>query len=89
MSIWFEDHVVKGDPNYKNNLTLLERNNDLIDKYFITTSPTEIKSKIKKEKLHFLPIPVDPNIESYDFSEIKKDNDIFAISHGVNYGKQK
>ena len=90
LSIWFEDHVVKGDPNYKNNLTLLERNNDLIDKYFITTSPTEIKSKIKKEKLHFLPIPVDPNIESYDFSEIKKDNDIFfAISHGVNYGKLK
>ena len=90
LAIWFEDHVMKGDPNYKNNINLLEKNNDLIDKYFITTEPSVIKSKIDKNKLYFLPIPVDPNIESYDFSKINKQKDVFfAISHGVNYGKLK
>ena len=81
---------MKGDPNYKNNINLLEKNNDLIDKYFITTEPSVIKCKIDKNKLYFLPIPVDPNIESYDFSKINKQKDVFfAISHGVNYGKLK
>lgn len=90
LAIWFEDHVMPGDPNYQNNINLLEKNNDLIDKYFITTSPNVIRSKIVKNKLHFLPIPVDPNIENYDFSEINKEKDVFfGISHGVNYGKLK
>jgi glycosyltransferase involved in cell wall biosynthesis len=89
-SIWYEDHVMKGDPNYKKNLDLLEKNNDLIDEYFITTSPDIIKTKIPKSKLNYLPIPVDANIEEYDFSEIEKNNDLFfALSHGVNYGKLK
>ena len=77
LAIWFEDHVMPGDPNYQNNINLLEKNNDLIDKYFITTSPSVIRSKIVKNKLHFLPIPVDPNIENYDFSEINKEKDVF------------
>ena len=90
LSIWYEDHVIKGDPNYKKNLYLLEKNFDLIDEYFITSSPENIKSKIPFSKLNFLPIPVDPNIEEYDFSEINKTNDMFfALSHGVNYGKLK
>ena len=89
-SIWYEDHVIKNDPNYRKNLDLLEKNFDLIDEYFITTSPDIIKSKIPNSKLNFLPIPVDPNIEEYDFSEIEKNNDMFfALSHGVNYGKLK
>ena len=89
-AIWYEDHVVKGDPNYKNNISLLEKNNDLIDQYFITTSPDVIKTKIKKEKINFLPIPVDPNIESENFYEHYKTKDLFfALSNGVNYGKLK
>ncbi|WP_440634610.1 glycosyltransferase [Candidatus Pelagibacter sp. HIMB1746] len=89
-AIWYEDHVVKGDPNFKNNISLLERNNDLIDQYFITTSPDAIKTKIKKQKINFLPIPVDPNIESENFFEVKKTKDLFfALSNGVNYGKLK
>ncbi len=90
ISLWYEDHVMKGDPNYKNNLNLIEKNHDLIDKYFITTSPDIIKTKIKKEKLNFLPIPVDPNIENETFYESQKTKDLFfALSHGVNYGKLK
>lgn len=89
-AIWFEDHVIKGDPSFKKNLDLIEKNNDLVDNYFITTSPDVIKTKIKKDKLNFLPIPVDPNIENGNFYEVKKEKDLFfALSHGVNYGRLK
>ncbi len=89
-AIWYEDHVVKNDPNYINNLNLIERNNDLIDQYFLTTSPDVIKTKISNNKLNFLPIPVDSNIERGTFYEVSKTKDLFfAISHGVNYGKLK
>ena len=89
-AIWYEDHVMKSDPNYRNNLNLLEKNHDLIDEYFITTSPDIIKTSIPNSKLNFLPIPVDQNIEAYDFSMHKKKNDLFfALSHGVNFGKLK
>ena len=89
-SLWYEDHVIKGDPNYKKNLKLIESNHDLIDQYFITTSPDIIKSKISKSKINFLPIPVDFNIESGCFYESKKHNDMFfALSNGVNFGKLK
>ncbi len=90
IALWYEDHLVKGDPNYSKNLALIEKNNDLIDNYFVTTSPDVIKSKINSDKLSFLPIPVDPNVESGKFYENIKTKDIFfAISHGVNYGKLK
>ena len=90
LSIWYEDHVMPGDPNYKKNLDLLEKNHDLIDEYFITTSPDVIKTKISRFKLNYLPIPVDPNIEEHDFSSETKEHDLFfALSNGVNYGKLK
>jgi len=89
-AIWYEDHVVKNDPNYKNNLNVIEKNNDLIDQYFVTTSPSVIKTKISNKKLNFLPIPVDPNIENGKYYEVPKTKDLFfALSHGVNYGKLK
>ncbi len=90
VALWYEDHVIKGDPSYRKNLNLIEQNNDLIDNYFITTSPDIISCKINKSKLYYLPIPVDPNIENGHFFETKKNKDIFfAVSHGVNYGKLK
>ena len=90
LSIWYEDHVMNGDPNFKKNLNLLEKNHDLIDEYFITTSPDVIKTTISRFKLNYLPIPVDPNIEEHDFSSEKKEHDLFfALSNGVNYGKLK
>ena len=90
IALWYEDHVIKGDPSFRKNLDLIEKNNDLIDNYFITTSPDIIKTKIKRSKINFLPIPVDPNIENGDFYKFKKSKDLFfALSHGVNYGKLK
>ena len=90
IALWYEDHLMKGDPNFLKNLTLIEKNNDLIDQYFVTTSPDIIKTKIKKNKINFLPIPVDPNIENGNFYNMQKTSDLFfALSHGVNYGKLK
>ena len=87
-ALWYEDHVVDYGPNWKSNLELIENNNDLIDKYFITTHPSEIKTKIKKDKLFYLPIPVDKNIENLNIYENKyRYKDLFfALSHGVNFG---
>ena len=88
ISLWYEDHVVNNGPNWKNNLNLIEKNNDLIDKYFLTTHPDELTTKIKKDKLYFLPIPVDENIETLNVYKNKhRYKDLFfALSHGVNYG---
>ena len=69
---------------------MLENNNDLIDNYFITTSPDIIKTKINKNKIYYLPIPVDPNLEFEEFYNYKKTKDLFfGLSHGVNFGKLK
>ena len=93
ISLWYEDalgHRGKG-PNWNDNLRLIEKNNDLIDSYFTTTHPDEIKTSIKSKKLNFLPIPVDENIENLKLYKIKnKFKDLFfALSHGVNFGKLK
>ena len=51
IALWYEDHIVDYGPNWTSNLNLIEKNNELIDNYFITTHPSVIKSKIKKNKL--------------------------------------
>ena len=88
IALWYEDHVVNYGPNWKQNLNLIEKNHDLIDKYFITTHPSAIKSKIKSKKISYLPIPVDKNIENLNiFKNKNRYKDLFfALSHGVNFG---
>ena len=93
ISLWYEDalgHRGKG-PNWKDNLSLIEKNNELIDSYFTTTHPSEIKTSINSRKMNFLPIPVDENIENLNLFNVKdKFKDLFfALSHGVNFGKLK
>ena len=90
-ALWYEDHLIKGGPNAENNLSLIEKNEDLIDQYFVTTHPNPIKTKIPKSKMNFMPIPADKNIENleiYNSSNRYKDL-FFALSHGVNFGKIK
>ena len=86
--MWYEDHVAYYGPSWQSNLNLIEKNNDLIDKYFITTHPDALKTKISKKKLNFLPIPVDENIETLNIFKYKhRYKDLFfALSHGVNFG---
>ncbi len=87
-SLWYEDHVAYYGPSWQSNLNLIERNSDLIDNYFITTHPDAIKTKINRNKLNFLPIPADKNIENLNIYENKhRYKDLFfALSHGVNFG---
>jgi glycosyltransferase involved in cell wall biosynthesis len=93
IALWYEDALGhKGEgPNWRQNLTLIENNSDYIDKYFVTTHPDEIKTKINKKKMNFLPIPVDENIENLEIYKAKnKYKDLFfALSHGVNFGDLK
>ena len=93
ISLWYEDALGKNGegPHWKENLSLIEKNHDLIDSYFTTTHPDVISTKINKKKISFLPIPVDQNIENLNLYEKKvsyKDL-FFALSHGVNFGKLK
>ena len=93
VSLWYEDALsFKGDgPNWRKNLSLIENNHDLIDSYFTTTYPDQIKTKIDKKKLNFLPVPVDENIENLNvYENPNRHKDLFfALSHGVNFGKLK
>jgi len=86
--LWYEDHVAKTGPNFNNNLKLIEKNQEFIDNYFITTHPDVVKTSIPKDKINFMPIPADPNIENLKIYEIKnRFKDLFfALSHGVNFG---
>ena len=88
VALWYEDHVAYYGPNWKKNLNLIEKNHDLIDEYFITTHPDIIKTKINKNKINFLPIPVDENIENLDIykNKFRYKDLFFALSHGVNFG---
>jgi len=91
--LWYEDALGKrGDgPQWRENLDLIEKNNQHIDTYFTTTHPDEIVTKINNNKLNHLPIPVDENIENLKLYENKVNyKDLFfALSHGVNFGKLK
>jgi len=90
-ALWYEDHLIKGGPNAQSNLNLIEKNQDLIDQYFVTTHPDPISTKIPKNKMNFMPIPADENIENLEiFNNKNRYKDLFfALSHGVNYGKLK
>ena len=92
--LWYEDALSKKaqGPSWQSNMNLIESNSEYIDRYFVTTHPSDIISnKIKKSKLNFLPMLVDENIENLQLFNIKnKFKDLFfAISHGVNFGKLK
>lgn len=93
ISLWYEDALGKKaeGPHWRENLSLIETNNDLIDTYFTTTHPDEIFTTINKKKMNFLPIPVDENIENLKLYENKTNykDFFFALSHGVNFGKLK
>jgi len=91
IALWYEDHLIKGGPNYINNLNLIEKNKDLIDQYFLTTYPNSINTKIENKKLNYMPIPADKNIENLEiYNSNNRYKDLFfALSHGVNYGKLK
>jgi len=85
MSQWNEDPVMKGLKYSKQNIDNLNIYSNLVDHNFITTDPSILKNKIKKQNFHFFFVPVDNNIERFNVFNMKPKNDLFyAMSHGVN-----
>ena len=91
ISQWYEDNLTKEGPDFKKNLTSLKINFENIDNFFISTHPDDVSAKHRDVNYHFLPTPVDKNIEKLNI--YNNENFIydvfFAMSHGVNRGNIK
>ena len=88
ISQWYEDNLTFNGPDFEKNFSNLKTNFRYIDNFFISTHPDEVSRKQKKINYHFLPTPVDRNIEKLNIYEFNNHtHDIFfAMSHGVNRG---
>ena len=86
ISQWNEDPFISNLPDTSGNMERLKKFIPIVDHSFITTNPSVLKfPKIKNEFIHFFMTPVDKNIECFDVSKLKPQNDVFyAMSHGVN-----
>ena len=91
MSQWYEDNLTINGPDFQKNFSNLKTNFEYIDNFFISTHPDDVSQKNNKIKYHFLPTPVDKNIEKLSIYNLKNYTyDVFfAMSHGVNRGKIK
>ena len=86
---WFLDPLVKGGPDYEKNKKRITDKIDVIDKSFLTTSPSVLKF-LDKNKNFFIPNPCDPSFETLNNFNNHCDNDVFfAMSHGVHRGVLK
>ena len=90
-SQWYEDNLTSNGPDFEKNFDNLRTNFKFIDNFFISTHPDEVSKKLKKIKYHFLPTPVDKNIEKLNvYNQETYTHDVFfAMSHGVNRGVVK
>jgi len=91
ISQWFEDHLADTGPDYSSNRKKLLKYDEFITSNFITTHPSTLDFLKKKKNFHYLPIPVDKNIEKLKIYENKNQicDVFFSMSHGVNRGKLK
>ena len=91
ISQWFEDHLADTGPDYSSNRKKLLKYDEFISSNFITTHPSTLDFLKNKENFHYLPIPVDQNIEKLKIYENKNQicDVFFSMSHGVNRGKLK
>ena len=91
ISQWYEDNLSKNGPDYEKNSNNLKVNFNHINNFFISTHPDDITKKNNNINYHFLPTPVDENIEKLNVFDKKfHTHDVFfAMSHGVNRGDIK
>ena len=66
----------------------LKTNFKYLDNFFISTHPDDVSRKLNSIRYHFLPTPVDRNIEKLNvYNKKNYTHDVFfAMSHGVNRG---
>ena len=91
ISQWYEDNLTTNGPDFQKNYSNLQVNFNYIDNFFISTHPDDVSKKDSRINYHFLPTPVDRNIEKlniYNFNDYTYDV-FFAMSHGVNRGTIK
>ena len=90
-SQWYEDNLTINGPDFEKNYTNLKTNFQHIDNFFISTHPDDVSKKNSQIRYHFLPTPVDRNIEKLNiYNSNSYTYDVFfAMSHGVNRGKVK
>ena len=88
ISQWYEDNLTANGPDYEKNYSNLKNNFKYIDNFFISTHPDDVSKKDNNFKYHFLPTPVDKNIEKLNIYNLKNHifDVFFAMSHGVNRG---
>ena len=86
VSQWNEDPIMPSLKDSKLNIDKILKYKNYTDHTFITTHPDVFRKESKEiNNLHYLFIPVDQNIESYEVYKLKPRNDLFyAMSHGVN-----
>jgi hypothetical protein len=91
ISFWYEDSINRLGPDYFQNKLFIEKYKNVIDKYFVTTSPEMVHAEIPRNKLNFLPIPCSEFSENLNLYKNKNFYyDVFyAVSHGVNRGVLK
>ena len=91
IAFWYEDSINKKGPDYIKNKTFIEKYENYVDQYFITTDVNNIETSIPKKKLNFIPVPASSISENLNLHKIKNhEYDIFyAVSHGVNRGDLK
>ena len=73
------------DQILKKNFSNLKTNFRHIDNFFISTHPDDVSNKLKSVNYHFLPTPVDRNIEKLNIYNLNSyTHDVFfAMSHGA------
>ena len=87
-SQWYEDNLTVNGPDFQKNFNNLKTNFKYLDNFFISTHPDDVSKKNNRIRYHFLPTPVDRNIEKlsiYNSNNFTYDV-FFAMSHGVNRG---
>ena len=90
-SQWYEDNLTLNGPDFQKNFSNLKTNFKYIDNFFISTHPDDVSKKNNRIRYHFLPTPVDKNVEKlniYNLTNYTYDV-FFAMSHGVNRGTIK
>jgi glycosyltransferase involved in cell wall biosynthesis len=91
IGFWYEDSINKRGPDYIKNKNFIEKYQNYVDQYFITTDKNNIDTSIPKKKLNFIPVPCSHLSENLNLYKTKNHEfDIFyAVSHGVNRGVLK
>lgn len=91
IAFWYEDSINKRGPDYIKNKNFIEKYQNYVDQYFITTDKNNIDTSIPKKKLNFIPVPCSLMSENLNLYKTKNHEfDIFyAVSHGVNRGVLK